>query len=254
LDEIQIQNLALHNFTIRNKEWADVVPVKQFHILTDRLGVYTPLFARLGEAARQHPDALVANLLLGGFDGTGYDGAPFFSGAHKPVDGKPSYSNTSAAALSPDSFAGARASIRGRLNPHGQPYNFGNKLTLVVSPALESAAKQILQADFIAQTAANTKGGAAAVVGGVSNVNKGAADLVVLPQLAAKPNHWFLLDTGGAIKPLIVQFLLDAKLSALDRDTADHVFKKHEYLYQAYGVYNAGYGLPEQAFGSTGTA
>ena len=46
--------------------------------------------------------------------------------------------------------------------------------------------------------------------------------------------------------------VLAAALVTLTQPDSDHVFKKHEFLYQAYGRYNAGYGLPELAFGSTG--
>jgi phage major head subunit gpT-like protein len=248
MGEIQIQNLALHDYTIKNKEWSDVVPVKELNILSDKYGIYTPLFARLGEAGKQHPDELVANLLLNGFTNLAYTGVPFFAANHTPIKGKGSFSNTGTAVLSAESFSAARASIRGRLSPDGRALNLGRKLTLVVSPQNESLAKQILKADFVAITKGNT------TVGGVSNVNKDDADIVVLPQLAAQPAKWFLLDTGSAIRPLIVQFLQDVKLSSLTSDDSDHVFKRHEFLYQAYGVYNAGYGLPEMAYGSTGAA
>jgi phage major head subunit gpT-like protein len=122
--------------------------------------------------------------------------------------------------------------------------NLGQDLVLIVSPKNEALGRSILESDFV-------EGSATAKA--VSNVNKGTARLVVWPQLAANEDAWFLLECGLPVKPLIVQFEKETTLTALTSDTSDHVFKKHEFLYQAYGRYNAGYGLPELAYGSDGT-
>jgi phage major head subunit gpT-like protein len=64
---------------------------------------------------------------------------------------------------------------------------------------------------------------------------------------------WFLFDAGYPVKPFIFQVEKETALVALNQPGDDHVFKHHEFLYQAYGRYNAGYGLPELAYGSDGT-
>ncbi|MGC3991691.1 MAG: Mu-like prophage major head subunit gpT family protein [Chthoniobacteraceae bacterium] len=126
------------------------------------------------------------------------------------------------------------------------------KLLLIVAPQNEVTARQILQADFVQQTAQNT-GGTAIAAAAVSNVNKGTAELVVWPQLSTNPDTWFLVETGMPVKPFLFQEEKPVALNALTQPESDHVFKRHEYLYQAYGRYNAGYGLPELAYGSDGS-
>ena len=252
LGEIQLQNLSANKYSIVNNEFESTVPVKQADIERDTYGVYNPLMASLGVAAKQHPDLLVADLLINGFTTPDYTGKNFFD-ANKVQDGDPkgvTFSNKGTAALSADSFAAARAQIKSVRNSKGRPMGIGQKLQLIVPPALEVTARQILQADFIQQTAKN--GSTIAAAAAVSNVNKGTAELVVWPQLAGNDAAWFILETGMPIRPLIVQFEKEAQFVSLTNPESDHVFKHKEFLYQAYGRYNAGYGLPQLAYGSTG--
>ncbi|HTJ78534.1 MAG TPA: Mu-like prophage major head subunit gpT family protein [Rariglobus sp.] len=253
LDEIQIRNLTAHSYSITNDEFEDTVAVKQADIERDTYGIYNPLFSALGLSAKQHPDELVSNLLVNGFDLKCYTGKNFFDSNHEPVKGGTKFSNVGTKKLSAANFAAARTNIKSRLNAKGRPMNLGLKLLLVVSPQNEDLAKQILQADFIQQTAKNVAGNENIGVAAVSNTLKGSADLLVWPQLAAAPDAWFLLEAGYPIKPLILQVEKEATLTSLTNPDSDHVFKKHEFLYQAYGRYNAGYGLPELAYGSDGS-
>ena len=237
--EITIENLAASNYTIRNDEFESTVAVKQADVERDSFAIYNKLFQALGLAASQHPDELVANLLINGFTAKDYTGVAFF-GANKPheTDGKVKFSNLGTKKLSAANFETARANIKGRTNSKGRPMNLGMSLLLIVSPTYESTARKILIADTAAA--------------GETNVNKGTADLLVWPQLAADEHKWFLLDVGHPVKPLILQMEKKAELASLTSMESDHVFKNHEFLYQAYGRYNAGYGLPQLAYGSTG--
>lgn len=64
---------------------------------------------------------------------------------------------------------------------------------------------------------------------------------------------WFLLDCSQAIKPLVYQERLPAKLDRIDADNEDRVFLKNEYLYGVRSRGNAGYGLWQLAYGSKQT-
>jgi phage major head subunit gpT-like protein len=251
IDEVQIQNLSANEFTIRNKEWENTIGVKELDILTDHLGIYNPMFSAMGDVAAQHPDQLVANLMINGFEADGYTGQPFFSANQKASAGAVAFTNNATYALSANSFDAARTNIKSRVNAKGRPMNLGRKLQLVVSPQNETLGKQILQADFIQQTAENA-GGAIIGAAAVSNVRKGDATLKVWPQLANNPNYWFLLETGYVFRPFMFQQFMMPRLVAITQPNDSHVLLKHEYLYQAYAIYNAGYGMPEFAFGSTG--
>lgn len=77
--------------------------------------------------------------------------------------------------------------------------------------------------------------------GTVSNLGAGSA------------TPWFLLDTNGAIKPLIFQQRKPPQLVKLDREDDENVFMRGEFLYGVDMRGAAGYGMWQQAFGSKAT-
>ncbi|MDK3025574.1 Mu-like prophage major head subunit gpT family protein [Cupriavidus taiwanensis] len=77
-----LQNLMLHDFTIKNKPWENTVTIDRDEIDDDTYNVYGPMIAQLGQDARQHPDELVFGLLASGFDQSCYDGQYFFDTDH----------------------------------------------------------------------------------------------------------------------------------------------------------------------------
>jgi phage major head subunit gpT-like protein len=252
IDDIQLENLSANGFTIRNKEWENTIAVKELDILTDHLGIYSTLFSNMGDVAAQHPDELIANLMINGFSTLCYTGKNFFDTGHQPLAKGTSFDNKATYALSPASFDAARTNLKSRLNAKGRPMNLGRKLMLVVSPQNETLGKQILQADFIAQSAKNVAGSENVGVAAVSNTRKGDAVLKVWPQLAANPGYWFLLEVGYVMRPFLLQQHTMPRLVAVNQPNDSYVVLNHKYIYQAYGIYNAGYGMPEFAFGSTG--
>jgi phage major head subunit gpT-like protein len=254
IGEIAIQNLTAHNYSIRNDEFESTVAVKQADIERDAYGIYNPMFQAMGLAAAQHPDELVAGLLVNGFTTKDYTGKNFFDTSKKAEpDTKYPFTNKTTLKLSSGNFETARTNIKSRLNAKGRPMGLGRDLVLVVSPQNESLARTILQADFIQATAQGVTPSSTTPLASVTNVNKGTARFVVWPQLASNPDMWFLFDAGYPVKPFIFQVEKETALVALNQAGDDHVFKHHEFLYQAYGRYNAGYGLPELAYGSDGT-
>ncbi|ADU63407.1 MAG: Mu-like prophage major head subunit gpT family protein [Pseudodesulfovibrio sp.] len=80
-----VQNLKSHNFTIVNEPFENTVGVARDNIEDDQIGVYSPLFAQLGEDARTHPDTLIFALLAAGFATRCYDGQYFFDTDHPVV-------------------------------------------------------------------------------------------------------------------------------------------------------------------------
>lgn len=104
LGERVIQNLASHDFTIKNRSFENTVGVDRDDIEDDTYGVYSPLIAQLGNDAKTHPDELVFALLAAGFVEKGYDGQPFFDTDHPVVDEngvEQSVSNFQAGAATP---------------------------------------------------------------------------------------------------------------------------------------------------------
>jgi phage major head subunit gpT-like protein len=247
--EVQIENLSAEKWQIDNDEWENTVSVPQFDIEVDSYGVYNPRFSAMGIAAQQHKDELAGLLLVGGFDNLCYTGKNFFDYNHAPLVGGTTFTNASHAPLNQTTYRAARQRIKGRLNAKGRAMGLGVKLLLVVPPNLESTARTIIIADTAIQ--ANADGSA---VAGVTNVDKGTAEILVLPQLGAdSETAWFLIEVGYPIKPFAWQVNKEPVLISQTNPEIDSVFVNHVFRYQAYGRYNAGYFLPELAEGSDGT-
>jgi phage major head subunit gpT-like protein len=84
-----LQNLALHDYTIKNKSFENTVVVSRDAIEDDSYGIFTPLMSQLGQDAAEHPDTLVFEQLANGFTRKGYDGQNFFDTDHPVIrDGK----------------------------------------------------------------------------------------------------------------------------------------------------------------------
>lgn len=237
--EVNIRNLVDHNFSISNKEFESTVGVKRADIERDRFGVYNPLFNAMGVSAREHPDELFVERLTSGFTELSYTGKPFFALNHAPKgEKKIKFSNKGTKKLSRDNYRAAKQNIKSRLNAEGRPMNLGGGLVLVVSPSNEDLAREILIADKVG--------------GGDTNIDKGTANLEVLPRLASNEDMWFLLEEGQPVKPFINQVEVETEFASLDNPEDTHVFMKKEFLHQAYRRGNVGFGLPELAYGSTG--
>lgn len=236
IGERQIQNLAAHDYTIKNESYEATVAVPKEDIEDDKIGIYNPMVQELGQSAAWHPDEIVFGLLGKGFENKCYDGEAFFSENH-PV-GKKKVSNKGTAKLSPESYAAARTAIMSFKDEEGKPLKLIPDL-LVVPPALEGEAKKILEADQI---------------NGTTNVLKGTAQVLVVPELATNDNAWYLLCTSRPLKPIIFQLRKKPQFVALTSETDSNVFMNKEYVYGVDDRCNGGYGFWQMAYGSDGSA
>lgn len=82
-----IQNLAVHDYSIKNLPFENTVGVPREAIEDDGYGLFSPLMGQLGQDAAMHPGELVYALLKAGFSKTCYDGQYFFDTDH-PVTNK----------------------------------------------------------------------------------------------------------------------------------------------------------------------
>lgn len=144
-------------------------------------------------------------------------------------------------ALSKRADEAARALIRKIPNAAGDAMGNGENLVLVVSAKNESLAKRILEAEN------NEKG--------ASNVNRGAAKVLVWSAIDLKnEDAWFLVELGAVAKPFVVQRETQTQLIACDDLEDATVMKTHRFTYQAYKRAGYGYALPQYAVGSDGSA
>jgi phage major head subunit gpT-like protein len=246
IGEAKLEDVASAGFSLANKEWEATVPVPRSVIERDSEGLFRPQFAELGTNARNHPRTLLATLLNNGFTALDYTGTSFFN-ATKPYDkddkskGAPTFGNRTNAALSAASFVAARTSLRKMKDAKGNNLGLGMKLLLVVPPALEETANKLRTAENIS------------IAGGSTDTNtlRGTFEVKVMNELSSD-TAWFLVESGREIKPLIVQMEISPEFIAADDPKSPHVLLQKKFIYQAYYRGNAGYALPQLAYGSTG--
>ncbi len=122
-----VQNLGLHDYSIKNKSFENTVGVPREAIEDDQYGIYSPLMAQLGQDAKEHPAELVYALLQGGFAGKCYDGQYFFDTDH-PVIGangqETSVSNVQGGSGTPWYLLDTTRMIRPLILQKRKPYNF----------------------------------------------------------------------------------------------------------------------------------
>lgn len=230
-----IQNLGAYDYAIKNKDFEVTIALDRNDIEDDQIGVYQPIIQTMGESAALHPDELVFGLLLKGFENKCYDGKNFFDTTHK--EGKSGIqSNKGTEKLNTKSYGEARAAMMSLKDDQGKSLKVVPNL-LVVPPQLEEAAKTIIMAEQI---------------NGTTNIYKGSAELHVEPELATNPTAWFLLDTRKPIKPLIFQQRKKPEFVAKTKIDDDNVFFEKQFVYGVDSRDNAGYGLWQLAYGSTG--
>lgn len=236
-----VNAVASHARVILNELYEDTVAVDKFHIADDQYGLYSFALKSLGEQAKKWPDQRVANWMRSDASTVNsFDGVPQFSTAHPILGGDVVGSSLGGfggitgipatqsnlllnTALTYDNYVSARAQMRSFRGEDGQPLNV-NPNVLAVPPNLEGVGKLILEADFASNINGNT-------TAPQSNVWKGSASLMVLPELADKPNNWWLLDTTKVVKPFIWQLRQSPTTVIRAAPTDPVVFDSHQFLY-----------------------
>lgn len=229
-----VKNFAERSFEIENKKFELTMGVKRDDIEDDNLGMYSPLFDMMGQQARMYPDDLVRELIEAGTTELCYDGQNFFDTDHpKNLDdsaaGTQSNNHTSKA-LSHDNYQSVRTAMRKLVGADGRPLGI-NPTHLVVPPALEKTALQILNAEMVAESSVS-----------VTNVQRGTAKLIVWDKLTSDTT-WYLLDLSKPIKPFVFQNRSSPDFQALTENKDENVFMRDEYLYGVRARGNAGYAL-----------
>jgi phage major head subunit gpT-like protein len=81
-----IQNIATHDYAIKNRDWELTIGVKRNDIEDDNVGLYAPLFQEMGRSVTAHPSQLCYPLLKAGFSTLCYDGQYYFDTDHPVLD------------------------------------------------------------------------------------------------------------------------------------------------------------------------
>lgn len=236
IGERHIHSLKAQAVTVINRLFELTLGVPRTKIEDDKLGTFSLTVSEMARSAKVLADELVFEKINGAFAALAYDGQYFFDTDHPRSSGGVQ-SNKMTAALSADAYAEARKMLMQITDDQGKSMGNGTKLVLLVPPALEKMARQILNADIISNT---------------SNVYKGTAELIVCPLLTSD-TAWFLLEVSHEIRAFVYQERLAAEFEAkTDDGTSDHTFIHDEYLYGVRARGAGAYGLWQFAVGSTG--
>ena len=184
----------------------------------------------LGIVAGTHKDKLLASLLISNASSTfAYDSTSvyYFSATHSCRKTAASLTNLYTTNVDPllvttaefkAAIMGCIGVMRTLLNDQGEPIYIGpGGFKIVVPPLYEYPAREAVQASILATT---------------SNVIQGIGDVIVNPWLTAPGGTglWYLLYTGGPIKPFIFQDREPLEFVALEGNS-EHGFKNDKYLY-----------------------
>jgi phage major head subunit gpT-like protein len=238
IGEIEIEGLETLDYELANKEFHDTKAVKQADIERDNEGIYAPMFQMMGMGANRAYDILVFKRLLEGFTNVCYTGKTFFNTAHPTGKKGVTFSNKGTKKWSAANFEAARTFLQTVPTANGDPWGFGTKLLVICSPQYQSQVHHVLKDDK--------------TTGGESNPYKDTAEYLVSPYLQTNPDAWFLLEVGWPVLPILLQEEKKITIASANKPDDSYVILNHQFLFQAYGRYNAGYGLPQMAYGSTG--
>lgn len=241
IGERQVQNLRELGYTLRNKTFELTLKVPREKVVDNRYLSYGVQVDMMAYKAKKKPDRLIADVILAGDSALCYDGQPFFDTDH-PIEfgnaGSGVQSNfLDNKALTHENYQAARSTMMSYVGASGSPLGITPNL-LVVPPQLEGIGKQILEADTVALAAATATSNA-----GITNVNKGTAKLLVIPELATEGDAWYLLDTSMPIKPFVFQDRESVEFHYRDNPNDENVFWKNEFVYGCNMRCNAGYAL-----------
>jgi phage major head subunit gpT-like protein len=230
----QINAATTHSRTVINDEYEDTVALYRPDVRDDQLGVFNNAVMMLAEATKKWPDQRLAQFLRDAAVTNGFDGVPVYSTSHPllggdVVGGAPGGTAVQSnllvnTALTFDNYITVRTAIMALKGADGQPLGIVPNL-LIHPPQLEGTAKLILEGDFLPNTAGTAP---------QSNTYKGTAQRLMIPELADKPNNWWLCCTSKVIKPYLWQLREAPSFTYLVNPNDPNVFLTNQFMYGAH--------------------
>lgn len=223
-----IQNLKTYSYLLENQPFEMTVGVQRRDIRDDLVGIYNPLFDDMGRIAKLWPDQQLRDALQNGKTNLGFDGQPFFSTTHNLNPAGNQSNNFVSTALTGPNFSTVRAAMSAYTGEDGEPLGVQPNI-LIVPPQLEDAANTIVTAEYGSS--------------GSTNVQRGQAQVIVVPQLANLGTEWYVADNSNAIKGLIWQLREAVQFTPKTKMDDDNVFFEDQFIWGANAEGVAGYGF-----------
>jgi len=249
-DERIPEALYEHSYSIKNLDWEASIAISRNAIEDEQYGQIKLKVRQLANRARRFWGKQVFKILSQGNLSTGdsgiyngkdlkcYDGQPFFSDSHSEGDSG-TQSNKGTVALTYSNLQTAIQTMMGIKDDKGEELDIRPDL-LVVNQKNMFVAREILNSTYYPEEGTTTAKLA-------TNVLKGLLDLYVTPYVDA--NDWFVFDTSGIIKPVILQVRKDIEFSSLLTGPEAFLRKKLYFGVDWRGM--IGWGLWQYAYGSS---
>ena len=245
-DERVLKSLTAYGYSIRNRKWEATIAVEREVLEDEQYGQVKMRVQSMAEAAAAHFDQLLFSLIASGESALCYDGKPFYAFNH-PVAGR-TVSNVGDRPLTTENLEAALTQMARVPLDNGEPMLI-RPTHLLVPPELRFTAKRILNSAFYPEATGAGKPGENA-----ANVLQSELQLITSARLTS-PTEWHVFDANRGVKPFIVQQRIAPEFSALDGsggDESEAAFMRDIYLYGVRCRDNAGFGLWQMAYKSTG--
>lgn len=242
--ERQAKTLAQHSYELKNKTWESTLGVKRNDIEDNKLGQVKLRIQSLAADAVEFKEQLLIQVIEA--NGLCYDGQNFFDTDH-PVGGGNTQSNSVSVALTAANLDAARLAIATFKDTEGKYLNLRADY-LLVPPALETTAEQLLTSDYHVDDGTAT--GTSAIGSLKKNVLKGKMTLGVSGYIT-DTNSWYVFCTKKPLKPFIFQERSKIEFGSLEKDS-DSGFMRDEFFYGTRQRCNIGYGMWQMAYKSAG--
>jgi phage major head subunit gpT-like protein len=223
------KDLSTHSYKVYNKPYELSVRVLERDFRYGRIASVQSVTDMVGRQVAAHPMRLVINLLKNGHlsSATSFDGQNFFDTDHAMGDsGSQSNYYASGKALNEANYSAVRMAMMGIKSETGDPLGVNPNL-LIVPPALEPAARAIVDAN--------------AIIAGVAQPYRGTARILVVPELAGQDTTWYLVDTSFPLKPLILQEAMAPRFVTKTGKDDDPVFYHGQCEFGADAEWGPGY-------------
>lgn len=242
----KLAGLEAFALAVLNKKWSSGIRIKNDDFKDDALGLIPPQIAQMAVRARLHRFTMMVKLLQNGFDGVtypdvgnglAYDGAFFFSAAHRGGTTGANGNNKTVNALTSANLATATQMLRQQRTYDGLlPYG-AHGTALIVGPQNEATAEKLMTSDYLANAAGTAT---------ETNYQKNKFKIIVADQIDLVHSlDWFLADLSGPIKPLLFQMREEVSTSAMANDQGNNAslptFSYDELWFGAQARYNAAY-------------
>lgn len=235
LDERPISRLAVQNFEVINRRYANGVEVDSDDLADDKLGLLAPRIQNLAKAAAAHKLSLFRILMNTAFTtGLAYDGVSFFNASHPRSSGGVQ-DNLQTGALDSPNYQAATTKLEVITDEEGE-FLESEVTHLIVGPENRYTALELVENERDSS--------------GATNVTRGSAEVIVMKGLTS--GYWFVADLSKPIKPFVWQDRDPVRFDAQDNPADEERFMRNKARWGATYRGAAGLAMWQLMVGSVG--